>query len=178
MSPRPTFQCACGDHGWVVLTRGHIALFDPEFAPALGLWNWFAHFDGRNWYAERSHRQNITGSKVVKIKMHMMVMPSPNSMLVDHANRNTLDNRRANLRLVTTSQNAMNQKRRAGTSIYRGVSRTNNGWKAVVGHNGKQTYLGRFASETEAARAYDQAALRLHGQFAVLNFPKSGGVAA
>jgi hypothetical protein len=168
--PRPTHICHCGSVGWVALTRGFVAMFDPEFAPAVGLWNWFAHFDGRNWYATRTHRRGPNSSGY-KVRLHMMVMPCPAGMVTDHQNGNTFDNRLANLRLATVSQNKINERARGGTSKFRGVCRTNTGWRVVIGCNGRQTYLGNFADETEAARAYDAAAVRLHGEFAALNFP-------
>lgn len=59
--------------------------------------------------------------------------------------------------------------------MYRGVYRTSwgNRWQAAVQHGGKKVYLGTFGNEESAARAYDEAALLLHGDRACLNFPLS-----
>jgi hypothetical protein len=97
----------------------------------------------------------------------------PAGVLVDHRDRNGLNNCRYNLRLATTSQNAHNQGARGGSSQFKGVwwkpkvSR----WRASITHERKKITIGHFVNEVDAARAYDAMALRLHGEFAVLNFP-------
>ena len=95
---------------------------------------------------------------------------------VDHANGDTLDNRRDNLRLCTAAQNQMNsigQRRRL--SRFKGVSPgrgTMTGkWKASICRDGKDRHLGYFTTEEEAGRAYDREARILFGSFARLNFP-------
>ena len=64
-----------------------------------------------------------------------------------------------------------------GTSRFKGVSwdRHTRKWIAKIGFNGKQTYLGLFEDEIEAALTYDEAATRLHDEFAWLNFPIEEG---
>jgi hypothetical protein len=59
------------------------------------------------------------------------------------------------------------------TSLYRGVSKRHGRWKARVKRNGKEVVIGCYPTEVEAARAYDENALRLHGHKAVLNFADS-----
>jgi AP2-like factor, euAP2 lineage len=60
------------------------------------------------------------------------------------------------------------------TSIYKGVYRhaARKKWMAVIISNGRSHWLGQFESEEDAARAYDQAAKELFGEFAYLNFPE------
>jgi hypothetical protein len=92
---------------------------------------------------------------------------------VDHINHQTLDNRRLNLRPATKSQNAANQAKRKGSSKYKGVSWYKNyrKWVAQIGAQNQRIRLGYFVSEEDAGRAYDSAAIALHGKFAHLNFP-------
>lgn len=168
---RPVFNCECGDHSWVNLTRGFVGLFSPEFAASFGLWNWNARFNGKGWYVGRSHHENVQEARVtVSVRMHQMVLPVSGKYVPDHINGNGLDNRRSNLRVATYSQNAMNQKPRFGDSKYRGVTRAGTRWRALIGVNGRQIYLGKHATEIEAAQAYDDAAKVHHGEFANLNF--------
>jgi len=101
-------------------------------------------------------------------------MQPPPGMMIDHINGNGLDDRRANMRTCTNQQNMRNlRKRRSGSSIYKGVyyDKRRRTWYARICHNGKNIHLGTFATEIEAARAYDRAARRLFGEFARLNFP-------
>lgn len=105
--------------------------------------------------------------------MHRMIMNPSDGEQVDHISRDSLDNRRANLRICTAAQNAMNRPVRKGTrSGYKGVQRANTktGWQAVICKGGKHFCLGTFETPEDAGRAYDRAAIELQGPFAVLNF--------
>lgn len=89
---------------------------------------------------------------------------------IDHINGVRDDNRIANLRLASVAQNCAN--RSYSHAGYHGVQKRKNGeWMARIKKGGVSRYLGQFKTEVEAAKAYDQAARDLHGEFARPNFP-------
>jgi hypothetical protein len=92
--------------------------------------------------------------------------------LVDHVNGTSHDNRIENLRAATRSQNKRNSvKHKSLTSRWKGVCwiTRNKKWQATIRKNGKYIYIGLFASEIDAALAYNKAATELFGEFANLN---------
>ena len=98
-------------------------------------------------------------------------------MVVDHVNGDKLDNRKANLRIVTNTQNAQNKKKQVNnTSGFKGVffNKTTNKCVAQIRINGKCKYLGNFSTPEAAAHAYDEAARIYHGEFGRYNFPREG----
>jgi HNH endonuclease len=117
-----------------------------------------------------------SGGKRGCVLMHRLLLQAPNGVDVDHKNKNGLDNRRANLRLATRSQNRANERHpRPVTGIpYIGIDRAarSDGWKAKIGSPGSDAYryLGVFDDPESAALAYDAAARELYGEFATVNF--------
>lgn len=102
-----------------------------------------------------------------------IVMGYYSTETIDHANGDRHDNRWANLRLASRSQQSRNcSPNKSGTSRYLGVSfrKERQNWRAVIFVDGKQMYLGSFRDEEAAARAYDAAASQHFGEFARLNF--------
>lgn len=86
---------------------------------------------------------------------------------IDHINRNGCDNRIANLRLATKTQNMGNRKRNANNSSgYKGVYKHRNKWAACIRQNGKTISLGTFNTPQEAHAAYVAAAKKIFGEFA------------
>jgi len=152
----------------ISLTQGKVALVDDEDYTRVARYHWcFSH-----GYAKR--RATLALRMSLMIYMHRLLMGAIQGQEVDHINMNTLDNRRENLRLCTSSQNKGNAKRRTdNTSGFRGVSfyRRDGNWTAQLVVRGQYLYLGRHATATEAARAYDKAARKHFGEFARLNFP-------
>lgn len=98
---------------------------------------------------------------------------------IDHVDGNGANNRLANLRLVTPAQNLHNSRKplTGKTSQYKGVNYESNllakPWRATIQHAGKKKTIGRYATEQEAALAYDEAAYRRDPVHASLNFPRS-----
>jgi hypothetical protein len=119
----------------------------------------------------REVRRN-RGPKKKTLLLHRVILDAPDGVLVDHINGNPLDNRRENLRLCSRSENSRNQRKlRETASKYKGVSpnRISGRFRAFIWLNNKQIYLGTYMTEIEAALAYNEAARRLHGEFASPN---------
>ena len=110
------------------------------------------------------------GKSKKTIRLHRFLLGLENNkFLVDHKNRNPLDNRRCNLRICSYSENNRNVSA-WGKSKYLGVSIADGKFVVGIKHNGKRQHIGTFANEMEAAMAYDKMAIVLHGEFANLNF--------
>lgn len=143
---------------------GHVVLFDDDLESEITCRTW------------RIHRmRNVFYTRSGQIFMHRLVMNATSGQIVDHINRNGLDNRRDNLRFTSHQGNKANGIRRKATSKYVGVSRTTKiakPFKAVVKHDGKPLHLGYFATEIEAAKAYDEFTKKKFGDLAILNFPE------
>lgn len=126
----------------------------------------------RTFYARRSVRR--PDGKNESILMHRLLLPGAEQ--VDHINGNGLDNRRANLRAATHSQNQHNRGLQVNnTSGYIGVGwdAKLGKWRASIAADGKRRYLGLYLTAEDAARARDRAAIELRGAFACLNFPRT-----
>ncbi len=148
----------------IPLEDGHYAIVDEADYEMLTQWNWRYY----NGYAARQEQRKT-------IYMHRQILNPSKSMLVDHINRNKLDNRRANLRTCTRRQNIHNQAAKRGSiSKFKGVEyrRDRQKYFARIRYQGKRLWLGTFTSEIEAAQAYDRAAQKYFGPYAHLNFPQ------
>jgi hypothetical protein len=154
------------------LTEGKFAIVDPQDFYHLNDFDWVADGKGDNIYAIRHLLSADEKAKI--IGMHRYIMLAPAGLLVDHRNNDGLDNRRANLRLATSSQNGCNIRKRKNTSSrFIGVcfDKSRGKWNARIAYQKKSINLGRFKDEVEAAKTYDLAAIKYHGEFARLNFP-------
>lgn len=106
--------------------------------------------------------------------LHRIVIGAKRGDIVDHINGNGLDNRLCNLRIVTRQGNKANSFHGKYTSKFIGVSfcptKKSKPWKASAKINGKNTYLGYFSTEHEAASKYDETVKNLYGSSAITNF--------
>lgn len=156
------YQSDCGTYAWSFDSRGNIIKVDLEDAHLLQSYIWSC--TGKGYVYRMVNRQAIY--------LHKVIMNAPGKQQVDHNDKDKGNNRRYNLRLATNSQNQANQGRNSNSRYYRGVYRSGSKYFAQIKHGGKSKWLGSFNCPIEAAIAWDIAAYRLHGEFAVLNFPK------
>lgn len=99
-----------------------------------------------------------------------LLLTPPQHLVVDHINGNPLDNRRANLRIISQGDNARNTARRKDSrQPYKGITRHRRRWRARISAGGREIHLGLFATAEAAACAYDAAA-RLLSPYARVNF--------
>jgi len=156
------------------MTQPKYAKVDPADYKRLRKYEWSAKKSHKSFYAFGRIADNKTEKAKTKC-MHREVIKVPDGMLIDHINHDSMDNRRANLRAATFSQNMRNRKKRsdAKSSKYKGVCRFKGQrkWVARITFEKKRIYLGDFENEIDAAKAYDEAAKKYHKEFAVLNFP-------
>jgi hypothetical protein len=158
----------------IYLGEGLFALLDCEDYYRYGHLKWSVAGKDGKFYAIRGVR--ISPREIKIRRLHREIMNAKDDELIDHRNGNSLDDRRANLRRATLSQNSCNRQKTKSclsTSRYRGVTffpRTGR-WLTRIKYRGKCIYLGYFESETDAAKAYDRAAKKYHKDFARLNFP-------
>jgi hypothetical protein len=136
---------------------------------------------GRNCFYAQILEPKVETGKKLPMHMHQMILEVPKGMVVDHINYDGMDNRNANLRAATRAQNSRNRKKffksdGSKQSKYKGVSwhKKTDKWMAAITFNTKHIYLGLFENDIDAAKAYDEASKKYHGEFGRLNFPELG----
>ncbi len=150
----------------IPLTQGYVAIVDDAD---------YEELMQRKWYATRMGG----GVKAAcwrngrHLYMHRVIMKAKEGEYVDHANHDTLDNRRrSNLRTCTNAQNQANRRKLSGcSSQFKGVywSKHAGKWLARITTNYRMLHLGYFDDEVLAARSYNAAAIEHFGEFALLN---------
>ena len=148
----------------IPLTRGQVAKVSDEDFVELSKVKWLAHYSKVRevYYAAREQKGRF-------ILMHREIMKAPEGIEVDHANLDTLDNTRANLRLATRTQQCWNRNKPNQTG-FKGIFRNKPGcFTARITFNKKRITLGTYPTPELAAQAYNQGAVRYFGEFARLN---------
>ena len=128
------------------------------------------------WYLGKDGYPSTYGTwdKQIKYKrpykLHKMLFPQMlKGIVIDHINRNKLDNRLANLRPCTQKQNSYNTSKRNGK--YKGVVKHKNGlFSAKITKDGKTYSIDKIRTEKEAAKIYDIMGEELFGIFCGKNF--------
>lgn len=159
----------------IALSKGQFAIVDDEDFELLNEFKWCVTSKTSGFYAQRrawdSNRKDEPKYNGYLIYMHRQILKADKEIIVDHINRNTLDNRKCNLRTTNKSGNAINAKHRKNCTGYRGVRKQSkhNSFTAKICINQKLIYLGNFKLAKDAAVAYNEAAIKYHGEFANLN---------
>jgi hypothetical protein len=155
----------------IPLTKGKVAIVDDVDYGYLMQWTWHVAKGVR--YAARCPRL-VDNSNAHIIYMHRVVADRMTLLgsCIDHIDGNGLNNSRSNLRLATDSQNKANRgPQRDNTSGYKGVTwdKGRRRWHAQIKQQYRNIFLGRFTDIVDAAKAYNEAALKYYGEFAYLN---------
>jgi len=155
----------------IPLTQGKFAIVDEDVFDYLNQWNWTTHRNGRTYYAKRA--VCIKGvQECILMNRLILGLRKGDPRQSDHINHKGFDNRLKNLRICTRSQNQHNQKPWDNTSSkYKGVGwhKHKKKWRVRISDNYTVYCIGYFTSEIEAAKAYNKAAIKYHGEFATLN---------
>ncbi len=151
------------------------AIVDPEDYECLSKYEWEARRTRTSPFYAARQALKPTERKFTLIFMHRQIIEVGDGLFTDHINHNSVDNRKANLRPATQTQNNRNRRKFSGqsNSKYKGVywKKHIKKWVAQIGVNRKVIHLGCFKKEIDAARAYDEGARIYHKEFAALNFP-------
>lgn len=148
---------------YIYLHSGETVMVDDVDYARVNALKWHMHPQG---YAVGWIGFGRTGR--TKVLMHRFVLNVANDMVVDHIDRNKLNNTRANLQIVTQSQNLQKRAPKNGHR-FRGVYTSHrSGWRVGIG----RTFVYGFATEEDAAREYDRRAIERYGRFAYTNFPR------
>ena len=151
---------------------GFVALVDDGDYEFLNQWKWAYTKSRKKYYASRN---GYVSGKKKTIFMHRLILNTPDGMETDHIDGDSLNNQRSNLRIVTPQQNHFNKrphdkpKRSKYTGVHIYSKKGHKYIKASISMNGHNVHLGNFPTERDAAIAYNEAALRMRGEFARLN---------
>ena len=149
-----------------------------SYSPETGEFRWLTNWGVRHSAGDLAGRLSDAGYLIISVnqipvKLHWIAwwisFGEWPDFIVDHKNTIKTDNRIENLRRATHSQNKMNSPaHKDSVSGIKGIHwrKDKRLWRATIMKDGQKYYLGAYKDKMDAARAYDEACIRLHGEFA------------
>ena len=154
----------------IKLTQGFEAIVDDEDFYFLSRFNWYY----KKGYATTTLK--TFAGKSICISMHRLICPGKSGMVIDHCDRNPLNNCKDNLRAVLPGVNSHNSTRKLPKSGFVGVEIINGGrFRARIIIQGEVKELGTYATGEEASKAYNEAAHKYYGGLALTSPKKKRG---
>ncbi len=155
----------------IILTNKSFVTIDDDDVDKILIYKWRRQKGLRTDYAAKTIYLGDKKWKTILMHRFILGITDPN-IIIDHIDGNGLNNQKTNLRICTRGENSSNRaSKQNGSSKYLGVCaiKRERIWQAHIRKNHQIYYLGRFINEKDAAIAYNNAALKLHGEFARLN---------
>ena len=141
----------------ITLTKGYTCEIDDEDWDLIRPWHWCVNLVGRKPYKKRPYAYRTDKPSGKKgIFMHRWIMNAQKGQTVDHEDHDGLNNKRANLRFLSKSKNAMHRANKTRGWTYSRMNKSKP-YTAHIGINGKGINLGYFATQIEAETAYLKA---------------------
>ena len=147
---------------FIALNKDQVAVVDASDYDEMSKWAWRAYWnpDTKSFYAVRTDDKSY-------MQRHLMGV-SDRHTLVDHRDHDTLNNRRANLRIATHSQNSYNRRLRSdnksGTPGVKWIERRQK-WAATISVDHKAMWLGYFKDLEQAKAVRLSAVVKYHKDF-------------
>ena len=154
----------------IPLGHGLVTIVDDDTDQSILGMRWCPHTVRSQGSGEVAGYYAIGRLKSSKVYLHRLITGAVAGILVDHIDRNRLNNRRMNLRLCTPSENSCNRQRRKTKSGYPGVfAEAYEGrslrFRGFVEIGGKRYRTKKFRRPEDAAQARSDLARTLHGEF-------------
>ena len=155
----------------IPLTRGKYAIVDDEDYERLmeHSWAWVPATGSLSSTGYAVRKGNKKRGEPRTIQMHREIMHAKKGIIIDHVNRDSLDNRKTNLRYANTQKNAFNRTKpiMKCTSRYKGVLQRKNStvWQARLKYNNRHVELGTYDTEEKAAAVYNFASRIFFGRY-------------
>jgi hypothetical protein len=162
----------------IISRNKYIILVDDEDYEWLNKYTWRVRKSpsGTKFYAYTQSKKKYLGGVTTMHRLVLGLIREKRKLeIVDHINRDGLDNRKENLRKVTKQQNEMNSDiRKNNKTGYKGVSfrKDTRKYRSYIAIDGKQINLGCYNLPEDAAIAHDKEVLKLFPNHAYTNFPK------